>query len=276
MIIESLWPSLDVLSQEYVLVQAWKKTASYIRSHNWYSDTLELDQAAVNLPQFIADLSAKLKNPDQLVNDPPRIVLAPKNQSWQITKDNKTWKPADRSAVKLRPLAHASLKDQVIATGLMLCLADRVETFQGDPRSPITANNRVISYGNRLFCDEINGELKHRWGSGNLYRAYYQDYRSFLSRPETVAEEIDVSDGKRVYIIHSDLRQFYDRVRPELLAEKMTLFSKPSDDPRFFSLARRVLDWRWDKKDKQEVFEYQRQAGLPDFSTVALPQGSLT
>jgi hypothetical protein len=273
MIIESLWPSLDVLSQEYVLVQAWKKTASYIRSHNWYSDTLELDQAAVNLPQFIADLSAKLKNPDQLVNDPLRIVLAPKNQSWQITKDNKTWKPADRSAVKLRPLAHASLKDQVIATGLMLCLADRVETFQGDPRSPITANNRVISYGNRLFCDEINGELKHRWGSGNLYRAYYQDYRSFLSRPETVAEEIDVSDGKRVYIIHSDLRQFYDRVRPELLAEKMTLFSKPSDDPRFFALARRVLDWRWDKKDKQEVFEYQRQAGLPDFSTVALPQG---
>ena len=39
-----LEPRLDLLRQEYVLVQAWKKTASYIRYHNWFSDTLELDR----------------------------------------------------------------------------------------------------------------------------------------------------------------------------------------------------------------------------------------
>ena len=43
-----LEPRLDQLSEEYVLVQAWKKTAAFIRYHNWYSDTLELDRAAVN------------------------------------------------------------------------------------------------------------------------------------------------------------------------------------------------------------------------------------
>jgi len=36
---DSLSPSLDLLSEEFVLVQAWKKTAAFIRSHNWYADT---------------------------------------------------------------------------------------------------------------------------------------------------------------------------------------------------------------------------------------------
>ena len=52
-----LEPRMDLLQQEYVLVQAWKKTASYIRYHNWFSDTLELDRVAVNLPTFIAEIA---------------------------------------------------------------------------------------------------------------------------------------------------------------------------------------------------------------------------
>ena len=40
--------------------------------------------------------------------------------------------------------------------------------------------------GDRLFCDSIEGEQRHRWGSAKLYRAYYQDYRTFLARPEEV------------------------------------------------------------------------------------------
>ena len=48
----TLEPSLDLLRQEFVLVQAWKKTASYIRYHNWFSDTLRLDRTAINLPRF--------------------------------------------------------------------------------------------------------------------------------------------------------------------------------------------------------------------------------
>jgi len=53
----NLEPQVELLCEEYVLVQAWKKTTSYIRYHNWYSDTLALDRAAVNLPHFLAEMS---------------------------------------------------------------------------------------------------------------------------------------------------------------------------------------------------------------------------
>ena len=76
----------------------------------------------------------------------------------------------------------------------------------------------MVSYGNRLFCDAMGRELRHRWGSAKLYRAYFQDYRTFLSRPEVAAESISETAGKRVYVVHADLRQFYDRVRPNLLS----------------------------------------------------------
>jgi hypothetical protein len=46
-----LEPSIELLTAEYVLVQAWKKTASHIRHHNWYADTLELE------PQLISRVS---------------------------------------------------------------------------------------------------------------------------------------------------------------------------------------------------------------------------
>lgn len=288
-----LWPSLDLLTQEYVLVQAWKKTASYIRYHNWYADTLELDRAAVNLPRFLSELAERFAASEQWTNDPLRIVPAPKSQAWHVAQDTKQWGPVKtaKTAVKLRPLAHVSLRDQVAATAVMLCLADRVETLQGDPRAPVTDSRRrkqVISYGNRLFCDGNDAALQHRWGSSKLYRAYFQDYRSFLSRPEVVAEAavildehgamdldqpLDLAAAGRVVVVHSDLRQFYDRVQPDLLATKLGAIAQPGDDPGFFALATRLLNWGWDAKDDAEVNAYAGQAGLADFSRVALPQG---
>lgn len=275
-----LEPRIGLLGEEYVLVQAWKKTASHIRYHNWYSDTLELDLAAVNLPRFLAELAEQLKAPVQWTNDPLRIVPAPKSQQWRVTPGSMFWEPVKRgkTAAKLRPLAHVRLKDkdQVAATAVMLCLADRVETIQGDPRDSITnpeTRKRVVSYGNRLFCDATGGELRHRWGSGKLYRAYYEDYRSFLSRPEIAAEAVTTADDFRVVIVHSDLLQFYDRVRPGLLAQKIDLLVKSSDDPAFYTFTHRLLNWEWDRKDSREVERYANQAELPDFSRVALPQG---
>ena len=44
-----------MVCEEYVLLKAWKKTAAYIRYHNWVSDTLALDRAAVNLPAFLRE-----------------------------------------------------------------------------------------------------------------------------------------------------------------------------------------------------------------------------
>ena len=60
MIANILEPRIELMREEYVLVQAWKKTASYIRYHNWYSDTLELDRVAVSLPDFLARLAEML------------------------------------------------------------------------------------------------------------------------------------------------------------------------------------------------------------------------
>ncbi len=53
---EYLEPRLEYLKEKYVLIQAWKKTANYIRNRNWYSDTLELDRITINLPEFIEEL----------------------------------------------------------------------------------------------------------------------------------------------------------------------------------------------------------------------------
>ena len=275
---KQLEPSLELLRKEYVLVQAWKKTAAYIRYHNWFSDTLALDRASVNLPSFIGAIRERLQSAIWQ-NDPLRIVPAPKSQSWHVREG--LWEPVKDGAksVRLRPLAHVTLTDQVLATALMLCLANRIETHQGDPssrRSPISdkdSRKRVLSYGNRLFCDADEGKLFHRWGSAKLYRAYYEDYRTFLSRPIVAAESSQALDERSVYVVHADLRQFYDRVRPGLLANALDRIRREGDDPAFFSLANSLLDWGWDSRDEGDVLIYAKQAELKDFRRVALPQG---
>jgi len=273
-----LEPRLEFIRQEYVLVQAWKKTASYVRYHNWFSDTLELDRTAVNLPGFIADLAKRLRSPEQWESDPLRIVPAPKSQRWRVVPESGAWAPIEKGATgaRLRPLAHVSLKDQVVATALMLCLADRVETGQGDPRKSVrdvASRKQIVSYGNRLFCDADGNDLHHRWGSAKLYRAYYQDYRTYLSRPDIVAASVAQSDGKRVFVVHADLRQFYDRVRPDRLIAALRTIQRDDDDRGFFDFAERVLLWGWHSRDESEVEIYAKQAGLNDFAHVALPQG---
>ena len=148
MVPQQLEPSLELLREEYVLVQAWKKTASHIRYHNWISDTLALDRAAVNLPAFLSELRKRLQSPESWQNDPLRIVLAPKSQRWRVREG--VWEPVEKGATsaRLRPLAHVA--DQVVATALMLCLADRVEM---DPsRKSGGALHRL-----HCFCLEFDG-----------------------------------------------------------------------------------------------------------------------
>ena len=133
----------------------------------------------------------------------------------------------------MRPLAHVDLGDQVAATAIMLCLADRVESQQGDPTgSPTHADHRrqVLSYGHRLLCDVHGDDLRHRWGSRALYRGFFEDYRTFVARPAAAAGSVS-SDGERIVIVQSDLRNFYDRVRPALLAEKVRALGRPGRTP---------------------------------------------
>ena len=205
MVPEQLEPCLELLREEHVLVQAWKKTASYIRYHNWFSDTLALDRAAVNLPAFLG----QTPRTSTVLGELGARLLAYRSgaQEPALESTGRRVGARQRAALgQLRPLGHVSLADQVVATALMLCLADRVETLQGDPRQPIgdqQSRRQVVSYGNRLYCAAggREGGLRHRWGSAKLYRVYYQDYRAFLSRPEVAAESIPAAHGKRIYVV---------------------------------------------------------------------------
>ena len=271
----SLVPTIECLADETVLIQAWKKTASYIRYHNWFSDTLELDRTAVNLREFISKISTEIKSEGPLLSDPIRMVPAPKSQKWKIEGDGQ-WKPVDGNGdtAKIRPLAHVSLRDQVIATAMMMCLADRVETRQGDPAIPLdsTELHSVVSYGNRLFSDFKNGKANQRWGSGTLYRGFYEDYQTFLARPEGVAERVH-RDYPRTLIVQSDLRQFYDRVTAELLHKAIRNLQDDVGEAAFFERSTGFLTWKWSDSDLKEVDIYAKQSGIPDFSRIVLPQG---
>ncbi len=192
---------------------------------------MELDRAAANLPDFISQLSQQLQSGQYKPAD-LKLVPAPKSQRWHIDTEG-LWQPLQSGRAKIRPLAHVALVDQVAATALLLCLSERVETVQGDPRGDFrsaSVRQSVMSYGNRLFCDtsEEGGGLVHRWGSSKLYRAYFQDYRSFLRRPETVAAA--ASDSDRVLIVQTDLKQFYDRVTPTALHAEVSKLRRAGDD----------------------------------------------
>lgn len=271
---------MDLLQQEYVLVQAFKKTVSYIRSHNSFADILELDLATVNFPPFLKQLQQDIRKSSRWKSQKVRLVPAPKSGPWWINKDGK-WEPrrdekGDPTNAKLRPLAHVPLRDQVVSTALMICLADRIETLQGDPRLDVrkAANRkRVISYGNRLFCDtvKVDGkkQLRHRWGASKLYRSYYADYRTFISRPEIVAAGIGERSGTKVVIVQSDLSKFYDRVRPTLLFTKLKQHLEKDELP-FQTFSKKVMNWKWDERDLASA---QGMTDVEDFTSLALPQG---
>ncbi|WP_299871067.1 RNA-directed DNA polymerase [uncultured Sulfitobacter sp.] len=271
---QQLTPSIDDLSQEYVLVQAWKKASAHIRYHNWFSDTLQLDLAAADLPRFIDKLSKKIRS-GSYETDPLKLVPAPKSQHWRVNADG-VWEPRKNGNTKIRPLAHVSLEDQVVATAVLLCLSERAETAQGDPRGNFKRaeiRKSLMSYGNRLFCDlDANNEtLKHRWGSSKLYRAFFEDYRAFLQRPEAVAASI--SNHENILILQTDLSQFYDRVQPTQLYDCIRTLRAKGDDEGFYALVENLLNWSWDASSQKRFENYRMKADIPSFDGVALPQG---
>ncbi len=263
-------PSMENLITEQVLVQAWKKTSNYIRYHNWFSDTLELDLVTANLPAFISRIQKKIET-GTWESDPIRFVPAPKSHEWHVDPQTQSWKPSrGGKQVSLRPLAHVSLRDQVVATAIMMCLADRVETRQGDPRetiSPAPNKAKVISYGNRLFCDrdEKAGVLRHRWGSSKLYRKYFEDYQTFLAKSGVAAEHLT----ENVHVVSTDIRQFYDHVKPAVLHQKMRSFATDEEELEFCRFAEKVLRWKWNEKDHKQL----EDCGVPMFGEICLPQG---
>lgn len=257
---KKLKPTFEYLSDEVVVAQAWKKTHSYMRTHNWYADTLALDISALglerNLEIWINNMS---KEPTQL-----ELVPAAKSDEWVIEK-NFGWVPKASLKIEcehkskcgkeettecknfpsnkycdkdielaqkrkdkppIRPLANLTIKDQTLASAAMLCLADLVEDAQGDCSEQnfiMAQRKQVYSYGNRLLCDWEKGSAWFRWGNSQIYRKFFTDYQNFLKRPVSIGREFANDHGTfdLIYVVSLDLEKFYDNIDRATLIQRL-------------------------------------------------------
>ena len=280
-----LAPRAEYLSDIVILAQAWKKAHAYVRRHNWYSDTLELDCSAVGLDVLLDSWSSTLKS-GKYRTVPVRLVPAPKNGVWDFHAAKAGgWGPrTDDKKPALRPLAHIGIRDQTIATAVMLALADCIESAQGetykDPHRAAAA--RVASYGNRLYCQWRHTSKRSlasfSWGNSDTYSRYFQDYQRFVERPGAIAQQLSsTASPTNVYIVKLDLSGFYDNIDHERLLSCLETEYKayrrgrpglPEDDKGFWELASRALRFEW-SADDHELSVLLRDNALPR----GLPQG---
>ncbi|MES9845653.1 MAG: reverse transcriptase domain-containing protein [Candidatus Sedimenticola sp. 6PFRAG5] len=261
-----LKPTIDHLGDEVVMAQAWKKTHGYMRTHNWYADTLALDISALGLENNAKSWAESVRKVDAKPY-PVELIPAAKSEKW-VVDEEQGWLPqsnlddeATAARIKkppIRPLAHLAVRDQTWATAAMLCLADAVETAQGDCSKPNpfeARKNKVYSYGNRLLCDWKEGSAWFRWGNGETYRKFFTDYQSFLKRPVVIGRSVasNQSDDDHVFVISLDLSKFYDCIDRNVLIERLRVLADEhhdiEQDPEFWSVLQKVFDWHWRDKD---------------------------
>jgi hypothetical protein len=310
------------LADIVVLAQAWKKAHTFIRRHNWYADVLELDASTIDLEdrllRWAEDIREDGFRPQDLL-----LVPAPKNANWtfraapninsiqlltldldslgsapafddwgpriDVQSEQGTANTLAESAQKLRPLAHLAIRDQTLATAVMMCLAEAVESAQGNTSETngLTARAAgVVSYGNRLHCswDQSATRAKFSWGNSRTYRQYFQDYRAFLARPRYVCAELmtQLTPRRELFVVSLDIKSFFDRVDRQALltelrqieAEFRALHGLPdrqAADDTFWQRTARIFDWRWRDEDHRhaELFVGPGQTKLD----LGLPQG---
>lgn len=275
----SLKPTLEYLTDEVVIAQAWKKTHGYIRSFNWYADTLALDTSALNIEEN-AKAWAKELDENKPINE-LELVPAAKSEQWVVSE--KGWHVAKetRDKIPLRPLAHITVRDQTWATAAMMCLADAVETAQGDcseTNFEKARSKRIYSYGNRLLCDwNKDGKAWFRWGNSEVYRKFFTDYQNFLKRPLVLGREVaNVTAGnEEVFIVNLDLSKFYNTIDTDSLVERLISISNDfqgGDEPNadFWARIENVFNWEWRRKDEDTAKELGFE--LKDIA-LGLPQG---
>jgi hypothetical protein len=316
---EPLSAKISLLTDPVVLAQAWKKTHAYMRRHNWYSDVLELDLSAIDLENRLNELAKNVRS-NEFKSDDLRVVPAPKNCKWTFkkicnidpfwiwvpsgleSKDKKSQQKSDleskdeksqQNPVPLRPLAHLPVRDQVLSTAIMLCLANAIETAQGCPElDALEARERgMVSYGNRLHCqwrDSDNGPqtvAEHSWGSAKCYSEYFKHYQAFLSRPIKVCQHksAELQHDQELYVIQLDLKSFFDMIEisalgPELIRLEQeyntkygqSLNEKDEEKTKFWDAAKRVLNWKWSGDDNTRCASlFTTDATIP----LGLPQG---
>ena len=254
-----LKPEDEYMTDSVVLAQAWKKSQQYIRSTNWYANTFELDRSTLSLAKNLDVWGQELIKPNYELT-PLRLVPAPKSTSWEFTKEecsklSHSWRPKDEKASPLRPLAHVPIKEQTYFTALMMCLANTVETIQGDASCDfeLVHKKKIINYGNRLYCQYKDCEAHFPWGNGTIYSKYFTDYQRFLERPSYFGKQaIDYkSDRESVYEIHLDISRFYDCINRSTLIGKVKSLIDKYDEKRFpiiDNLLDQFKDWKWEEK----------------------------
>lgn len=247
------------------------------------------------LPQTLKELQRQVSTGDHSAANPLRLVPAPKNGKWYFPSqaEGGDWKfkplPKDDGTLQaepdLRPLAHVSIREQVLASAVMLCLADAVETLQGntDPTSYCSkaqARQRVCSYGNRLFCDWLdesdgNQHARFRWGNATTYSQFFVDYERFLERPAEVCREALPSlHDERLFVVKLDLAKFYDCVSQSAVVSRLrTLYQRYAREyaipysevaaQPFWQAVEKIVSWQWSPSDS---------AGRSDLK-LGLPQG---
>jgi len=326
-------PKGDKLCDVVVLAQAWKKSHTYIRRHNWYADVLELDASTIDLENQLKQWSAQVCQADFRPKD-LQLVPAPKNASWcfrpaptitslkqllELSPNDlgeeptfEDWTPCEPSRrempgveaeqeqpqpqpqpqprLKLRPLAHLSIRDQTLATAVMMCLAEAVESAQGDTTCADVGEMRasgVVSYGNRLHCTwgsnaGVRPRAKFSWGNSRTYRQYFQDYRAFLARPRRVCADLSqqLRPRRELFVVSLDIKSFFDHVDRDALLAELKIFEEEHQaeyglpdmaaaDPQFWERAAQIFSWKWRAGDQQEAAlirgeEHQElELGLP-------------
>jgi hypothetical protein len=283
-----LAPRVSLIRDVVVLAQAWKKAHTYIRRHNWYADTLELDCSAVDLERRLQQWSDELEDGAFRPNS-AWLVPAPKNGAWSFGKGTAGgWGAVVGDGGErpvLRPLAHLGIREQTVSTAAMLCLADCIESAQGNTSLPAedALAAGVFSYGNRLYCrwSNDNRRAQFSWGNATTYSRYFQDYQQFVERPNILARkaESESGDDAAVFIVKLDLSAFYDNVDVGALVAKLrktySNYRKrhtdvPAAEPQFWPLLRKVLSFTWRDEDRGLKWLF-RDSLLPG----GLPQGML-
>jgi len=294
---KTLSPNVDFLCDEAVMIQAWKKCDSFIRHRNWYADILELEKTSLMLPKLIPAWCKKVADRDVKPKKKMRLVQAPKNGLWEFPKDVKkkaaAWRyasqadsvdePGSDGGPGLRPLAHLGIREQTLAAAAMLCLADIIESIQGntDQDSYKEAQEKgVFSYGNRLFCDwkKLSNEkeqARFRWGSATTYSQFFEDYQRFLFRPSEICQAAPINLSKeKLFVVKLDLSKFYDRIDRNKLIEEIEEIVKDYsigfeahvpdqvilDD--FYELLEDIMGWKWSNSAKL-ANESLEDVGLP-------------
>lgn len=295
-----LKPADQYIADNVVLAQAWKKSQQYIRSTNWYANTFELDRSTLSLAKNLDLWVEELEGLDYELT-PLRLVPAPKSTSWvfvdtplfppaniefldwefaeeNLSGINQSWVPKDEVVIPLRPLAHVPIKEQTYFTALMMCLANTVETIQGDTSSDFESvhEKKVVNYGNRLYCQYKDGEAQFPWGNSTIYSKYFTDYQRFLERPSYFGKQaIDYKSGREnVYEIHLDLSRFYDCIDRRRLTEEIVSLIDGYTHKRFpiiDKLLDEFEDWKWED-DSISLYNNVCQKDSEDIP-LGVPQG---